>query len=137
VGNTANLVCVDAFSKFDLDDTCLTTQTSVTIKALKERIFSSFSVPKILVSDNAQCFSSREFRQFCFELGIKHVTTSPYHPQLSHAEPFNRNLRAALIAYHSGAHTTWHQNLTLLQITFNSAEHESTKAATLVVMLPF
>jgi hypothetical protein len=49
-----------------------------TIKALQERIFSSFSVPEVLVSDNVQCFASQEFRQFCFELGVKHVTTSPY-----------------------------------------------------------
>jgi transposase InsO family protein len=79
------------------------------------------------VSDNAQCFTSRKFRQFCFELGVKHVTTSPYYPQTSHAERFNRNQRAALIAYHSGAHATWDQNLTWLQLAFNTAEHESNK----------
>jgi transposase InsO family protein len=62
------------------------TTIRVTIKALKERIFSSFSVPEVLVSDNAQCFTSREIQQFCFELGVKHVTTSLYYSQPSHPE---------------------------------------------------
>jgi hypothetical protein len=34
------------------------------------------------VSDNAQCFTSREFKQFCFELGVKHVTTSGVWPTM-------------------------------------------------------
>jgi transposase InsO family protein len=108
-----------------------------TVKALRERIISSFSVPEVIVSDNAPYFVSREFRQFCFELGIKHVTTSPYYPQPSHAERFNRNLRAALIAYHKDAHNTWDQNLSWLQLAFNSAEHESTEATPFAVLFPF
>jgi hypothetical protein len=54
-----------------------------------------------------------------------------------HLKNFNRDLRTALIAYHSSAHDTWDQNLTRLQLVFNTAEHESTKAAPLVVIFPF
>jgi transposase InsO family protein len=82
-GHTAILVCVDAFSKYVWLIPVRQATTSATIKALKERIFASFSVPEVVVSDNAQCFTSREFKQFCFELGVKHVTTSPYYPQPS------------------------------------------------------
>lgn len=128
-GNTALLVCVDAFSKFVWMVSVRESTTRTKIKALQENIFGSFSVLEVLVSDNAQCFTSREFRQFCFGLGIKHVTTSLYYPQPSHAERFNKNLRAALIAHHSRAHTTWDQNLTWLQLTFNMAEHEATRSA--------
>ena len=69
--NTAILVCVDAFSQFVWMIPVRQATTRATINALKERIFSSFSVPEILVSDNAQCSTSREFQQFCFELGVK------------------------------------------------------------------
>jgi len=56
--------------------------TRVTIKTLKERIVSNISVTGILVSVNAQCFTSREFRHlFCY-LRIRHVTIS-YYPQAS------------------------------------------------------
>jgi transposase InsO family protein len=106
-GNTAILVCVNAFSKFVWLIPVRDTTTRATMKALKEKTFSSFSVPETLVSDNAQCFTSREFRHICFELGVKHVHTSPYYPQPSHSERFNKNLRAALIAYHRDAHDTW------------------------------
>jgi len=93
--NTAILVCVDVFSKFVWLVTVREAKTRMTIKALNGSIFGSFSVPEVLVSNNAPCFTSREFRQFCFGLGIKHVTTSTYYPQPSYAERFNKNLRAA------------------------------------------
>jgi len=70
-------------------------------------------------------------------MGIKHVTTSPYYPQPSHSEIFNKNLRAALIAYHSDAHTSWDQQLYWLQLGFNTAEHEATKATPFEVIFPF
>jgi transposase InsO family protein len=136
-GNTAILVCVDAFSKFVWMIPVREMTSRNTIRALEEKIFASFSVPEVLVSDNAQYFISMEFRQFCFGMGIKHVTTSPYYPQPSHAERFNKNLRAALIAFHSEAHTTWDQNLTWLQLAFNMAEHEATRATPFSVMFPF
>jgi len=77
-GNSALLVCVDAVSKFVWLIPVRQATTKATIKALHDRIFSSFSVPEILESDKAQCFTSKEFRQFCFGLGVKHVTTSHY-----------------------------------------------------------
>jgi transposase InsO family protein len=105
-------LCVDAFTKFVWLLPVREVTSRATIKVLKERLFASFSVPEILVSDKAQYFTSREFKNFCFEMGMKPVTTSPYYPQPSHAERFNKNLRAALIAYHSEAHDTWDQQLT-------------------------
>jgi len=76
--NSALLLCVDAFSKFVWLIPVREATTKATIKALQERIFSSFSVPEVLLSDNAQCLTSKEFRKFCFGLGVKQVTTSPY-----------------------------------------------------------
>ena len=135
--NMAILICVDAVSKFVWLVLVKEAMTRTTIKALNGSIFSSFSVPEVLVSDNTPCFTSSEFRQFCFGLGIKHVTTSPYYPQPSHAERFNKNLRTALIVYHSESHTTWDQNLTWLQLAFNMAEHEATRAAPFLVIFHF
>jgi len=136
-GNTAILVCVDAFSKFVWLVPVKEATTGTTIKALNGSIFGSFTFPEVLVSDNAPCFTSKEFRQFCFGLGIIHVNTSPYYPQPSHAERFNKNLRAALIAYYSESYITLDQNLTWLQLAFNMAEHEATRAASFSVIFPF
>ena len=73
----------------------------------------------------------------CFANDIKHVTTSPYYPQPSHAERFNRNLRSALIAYHAEQQDCWDQNLKWLQLAFNTALHESHKAVPFEVMFGF
>jgi transposase InsO family protein len=128
---------VDAFTKFVWLLTVREATSRATIKVLREHIFANFPVPEIIVSENAQCFTSWEFRNFCFDMAISHVTTSPYHPSLSHAERFNKNLRVALIAYHSSAQDTWDIQLHWLQLAFNTAEHESTKTSSFVVMFPF
>jgi transposase InsO family protein len=135
--NTVILLCVDAFSKFVWLIPLREATTKATVKALKERVFSSFSVPEVIVSDNAQCFTSREFRNFCFGSGIRYVTTSPYYPQPYRAKRFNKHLRATLTAYHSNVHNTWDQNLTWLQLAFNTADHESTKSISFAVIFHF
>ena len=91
----------------------------------------------MLVSDNASYFVSHQFRKFCFDIGIKHFTTSPYHSQASVAERFNRNLRAALIAYHSADHRSWDQNLYWLSFALNSARHEVHDQTPVSVVLGF
>jgi hypothetical protein len=63
-GNCMLLGCVDAFSKFVWLVPVRKATTEATSKALRANIFSSFSVAEIIVSDNAQCFVSKEFRQF-------------------------------------------------------------------------
>jgi hypothetical protein len=136
-GNSAILVCVYAFTKFVWLLPVKEATSKAIIKFLREHIFSSFSVPEILVSDIAQCFTSREFQNFCLDMAIFHITSSPYHPQPSHAERFNKNLRAALIVYHSSVQSTWDTQLHWLQLAFNTAEHESTKSSPFVVMFPF
>ena len=43
-------------------------------------VFARFELPDALMSDNATCFVSAEFEQFLTLNGIRHVTSSPYHP---------------------------------------------------------
>jgi transposase InsO family protein len=91
----------------------------------------------MLVSDNATEFTSRNFRRVCFVTGIRHVTTTPYYPQPSHAERFNRNLRAALIAYHHFDHSRRDENLNWLEFAFNTARHEAHKVSPFRLMMSF
>jgi hypothetical protein len=65
------------------------------------------------------------------------VATTQYYPQPSHAERFNINLRAALIAYHADSQTTWDENLTWLQLAFNTATHEATENTPFEIVFPF
>jgi hypothetical protein len=73
-------------------------------------------------------FKSRNFYNLCFSWGIRHITTSPYYPQASQVERFNRNLKVALTIYHNSQHTRWDEHLPPLALAFNSAWDESTAA---------
>ena len=135
-GHAYILVCVDAFSKFVWLFPLREATTASTIKCLKS-IFASFGVPKVLVSDNAKQFTSNVFSRFCFDSSIQHVTTVPYYPNPSQAERVNRNLRSALIAYHSERHTSWDTKLHWLQHAFNTAKHEAHNTTPFSLMMAF
>jgi hypothetical protein len=60
-----------------------------------------------------------------------------YYPHPSHAERFNRNFKAALIAYHADAHDRRDQDLDWLQLAFNTATHESTNSTPFQTLFPF
>ena len=58
----------------------------VTIEKLRST-FAIFGVPQTLVSDNGTRFTSAECEQLIKRNGIRHVTSSPYHPATNeHAE---------------------------------------------------
>ena len=48
---------------------------------LNNNIFRKFGLPEKIISDNGPCFRSNNFRRFCDQLDIGHVTSSPYYHQ--------------------------------------------------------
>lgn len=130
------LVVIDAFTRFVWLVPSSGITAGITVQHLR-RIFASFGPPKAVVSDNAPAFTSKEFRRFCFELGIRHITTTPYYPQPSFAERFNRNLKAALIAYHSTSQKRWDSSLDWLAFAFNTANHEAHKTTPAKLMFSY
>ena len=74
------LVVIDAHSKWvDIYPTKATT-TAVTLDKLRTS-FAAWGLPRIIVSDNAACFTCPAFQQFCAVNGIRHVTSPPYAPK--------------------------------------------------------
>jgi transposase InsO family protein len=134
-GNIAMLVVLDGFSKFVCVYPVRKISSEVVKRCLSEKFFPSYGVPQSIVSDNAAVFKSRDFYNLCFSWGIRHITTSPYYPQASQVERFNRNLKAALTIYHSTQHTRWDEHLLSLAIAFNSVWHESTAATSASLFL--
>lgn len=113
------------------------TTTTATINALKQKIFATFLVPEVIVSDKAKCLVSAEFKRFCFSLGIQNITNSPYYSQPSQAEMLNRNLRAALITYYSTSQRRWDEELPWLQVAFNMASHKATAITPIEINFTF
>ena len=135
-GNSYMIVGVDAFSKFVWLSPVREATSTQAVKFLKN-IFSSFGIPRNLVSDNAKQFVSKEFHKFCFDCGINHFTTTPYYPNPSMAERILRNVVSALKAYHNNSQTLWDTNIHWLQTAFNMARHEAHKQTPFSILMAY
>lgn len=70
---------VDAFTKWP--EVCITKgMTSVETILVCKRIFSTYGIPNVLVSDNFSAFKSEEFTDFTRKLGITQKFIAPYFP---------------------------------------------------------
>ena len=96
VGGRYFLVIVDAHSKWvDVYPTAGTT-TKETIQCLQHS-YSRFGLPVSIVSDNGPCFISQEFKEFCKNSGVRHITTAVYKPSTNGlAEKMVQTLKKAL-----------------------------------------
>ena len=72
-------VAVDAHSKWLEVEIVPSASTAVTVSKLRS-MFTTHGLPHILVSDNGAAFTSLEFKQFLKQNGIRHLTSTPYHP---------------------------------------------------------
>ena len=134
-GHTAILVVLDGFSKFVALYPVRECTAKEVVEILWKRYFPAFGFPEKVVTDNAAVFRSKLFYDGCFEWGIGQVKTSPYYPQGSQMERFNRNLKAALTIYHHDDQEKWDENLHTLQLAFNTAWHEATGATPALLFL--
>ena len=77
--NTNFLIVIDAHSKW-IDVEIMNTITSQKTISVLQKLFASYGLPEIVVSDNGPQFCSDEFKLFLSRNGIKHITSSPYQP---------------------------------------------------------
>ncbi|XP_043093292.1 LOW QUALITY PROTEIN: uncharacterized protein K02A2.6-like [Puntigrus tetrazona] len=71
-------VLIDAHSKWIDVYPVNSATTASTIDCLRNS-FSNHGLPELIVSDNATCFISAEFKDFLNKNGVGHVTSAPYH----------------------------------------------------------
>ena len=76
------VIIVDNYSKW-LDVHPMNTSTSKATIGKLRHLFAEHGLPDQCVTDNGTCFISADFKEFTTKNGIKHITSSPYHPTMN------------------------------------------------------
>jgi transposase InsO family protein len=83
------------------------------ISFLENYIFSRFSLPLEIITDNRLAFISAKLTQFLVNMGFKHFTSSTYYPQGNRqAESTNKNLVRIIKRLIEDKPHQWHTLLT-------------------------
>lgn len=91
-------ILVDSFTKWVEVIPIKTTTSSWCVQKLQD-IFSTFGLPKILISDNGRQFTSQDFESYLSDNGIINRTSAPYHPATNgQAERYVQTIKRALHA---------------------------------------
>ena len=80
-GHSWILVATDYFTKWVEAIPTRNATSKVVINFILNNIIIRFECPQKIVTDNAMCFRSEEYKDFCKKYGITEYTSSPYHPQ--------------------------------------------------------
>src|SRR6185437_506791 len=75
-------------------------------------------------TDNGPAFANALNSSLLAELNIKHVTTTPWHPQSNgDVESLNKTLKTMLKLYVNEAHTNWDEQLPWVLFAYNTSYH--------------
>lgn len=123
------LVVVDGFSKFVNIFPLRNATSKAAVEHLENRIFLTYGVPEVLISDNGSQFISAEFNNFLNKYGVKKWLTARYHPQANAVEAANKTIETSIRAYIKDTkdHRSWDENLTKIACAINTSIHSSTK----------
>ena len=90
------LTMMDLFTKFPAAVPLKRVDNLTVIEAMMD-IFSSYGLPKALLTDQGSVFTSKLTNAMCDQFGIKKIQTTPYHPQSDGAlERFHASLKGML-----------------------------------------
>ncbi|CAJ1076939.1 uncharacterized protein LOC118558122 [Xyrichtys novacula] len=99
-------------------------RTKPVVKALT-KFFSTFGLPKTIQTDQGTNFMSKLFTQVMKELKVKHVTSSPYHPESQGAlERFHQTLKSMMRKYCLESNREWDEGLPLLLFAVRETPQE-------------
>ena len=119
------LVIVDAYSKWPIVKEMKTTTSSKVVEELRS-VFADYGLPDTLVSDNAPNLVSEEMNLFLKSNGVKHITSSPYHPKTNGlAERFVQSFKQATKAAKNDSGTV-QSKLSKFLIMYRNTLHSST-----------
>lgn len=99
--------------------------TPVVVKALV-KFFSTFGLPKVVQSDQGTNFTSKLFNQVMQTLGIKHRTSTAFHPESQGAlERCHQTLKSMLRKYCMQTGNEWDDGIPMLLFAIRGSVQES------------
>ena len=102
------LTAVDRFSRWPVAVPLTDITAESVVDAFAHGWVQTFGVPVAITTDRGSQFSSAIFSQLTKVWGIKHLMTSPYHPEANGlVERFNRRLKESLIALGTESSPNW------------------------------
>lgn len=125
-GNAHLLVLLDLFSKWTVLVPVKKISSTLTIKIIEEQWFRRYSVPEIIISDNASSFVSHEFKVFLEKYQVKHWTNARHHSQANPVERLNRSINSCIRTYVKSDQRLWDTRISEIEYTINNTFHSST-----------
>jgi len=121
------LVIVDKFTKWVELFPLRNSRSQLIINRLEHQVFTRYGYPLTLTSDNGKNLIGKLMAALCSRWNIKHITTSPYHPQSNLTERINRNLKPMISSFvHDVPHNRWAEYIDFFALALRTALHEST-----------
>ena len=88
--------------------------------------FTKFGMPKVIQSDQGSNFTSKLFKEAMVEFGIKHVTSSSYHPESQGAlERFHQTFKNMLTKFCGEKDKDWDEGIAFLLYVVRDSYQES------------
>lgn len=121
------LTCVDRFTRWPEAWPISTMSAHTVAAALVTHWIACFGVPDVITTDQGRQFESDLMRALTDTFSIRHVRTSPYHPQANGmVERLHRTLKAALTAHES---PDWTLRLPIVLLALRNTVKEDVGAA--------
>lgn len=127
-GNQYILGIIDSFSKFIILRPVRNTTSKAVIQTLLD-ISQFVGIPSQIISDRGSSFTSRIFKSFCEENGIKHILTAVRTPRANgQIERYFRTVNVALSSMTNNEDgSDWDQHVLAIQWGINSVKHKITQ----------
>lgn len=94
---------------------------------LRDQWFFRNSVPEVVITDNATCFLSHEFRNFLRRFDVRHWLNSRYHSQANPVERVHRTVNAAIRTYVREDQRFWDEKISEIETILNTSLHSATE----------
>ena len=127
MGNRFILVVIDFFTRWVEAFATKNQEARTTAELLVTEVFSRFSVPYIIHTDQGVQFESALFKEICDLFDVTRTRNSPYHPQCNGmTERVNQTIIQMLATSVDGSVKDWDRRLNFQLLAYRTTVHKST-----------